>query len=114
MQHAATGILHLIGQTETINGTFNKRLLVLILDRDGKYPQYVSFQLTQDKCALADGLRKDEEVTIHFNLRGREWNDPKGGVKYFNTLEAWRVEKVQGGTVAPSVPAAAEPDGLPF
>ena len=115
MQHAATGILHLIGQTQVVSDKFSKRELVL--KTDGQYPQFISFQLTQDKCALADGLRKDEEVTVHFNLRGREWADPKGGVKYFNTLEAWRVEKIQGGSAAPSTPvqaASAPVDDLPF
>jgi hypothetical protein len=43
-----------------------------------------------------------EEIKVQFNLRGREWNGPQG-IKYFNTLEAWRIEKVSGGnSSAPS------------
>ena len=51
-----------------------------------------------DEYTLNDG----EEIKVQFNLRGREWNGPQG-IKYFNTLEAWRIEKVSGGnSSAPS------------
>jgi hypothetical protein len=44
---------------------------------------------------------------VAFNLKGRKWNDPKGGVKYFNTLQAWRLskksaEQVKSDNSAPS------------
>ena len=38
-----------------------------------------------------------------FNIRGREWTSPQGEVKYFNSLDAWRVEKAQvGGSPTPT------------
>ena len=34
-----------------------------------------------------------DEVEISFNLKGRKWTDPQGSIKYFNTLQAWRLDK---------------------
>ena len=35
-------------------------------------------------------------MRVQFNLRGREWSNPQGEVKYFNTLDAWKIEKLIG------------------
>jgi hypothetical protein len=87
-------------ETQKVSDRFQKREFVLTTEANTPYPQHVSFQVTQDKCSLLDQFREGEEVKIHFNLRGREWNGPQG-IKYFNTLEAWRIEKVSGNA-APS------------
>jgi hypothetical protein len=81
--------------TQKVSDRFQKREFVLTTEANTPYPQHVSFQVTQDKCSLLDQFNNGEEVKVQFNLRGREWNGPQG-VKYFNTLEAWRIEKVQG------------------
>jgi hypothetical protein len=94
-----TGLLKVKFDTQKVSDKFTKRDFVLTTDASTPYPQQVSFQLTQDKCASIDALNRGEEVKVHFNLRGREWNGPQG-VKYFNTLEAWKVEKVAAGTSA--------------
>ena len=39
-------------------------------------------------------------MEVSFNLRGREWTSPQGEVKYFNSLDAWRIEKVGQGMPA--------------
>ncbi len=73
------------------------------------YPQDILFQLTQDKCGLVDGFQPNDQIEVSFNIRGREWTSPQGEVKYFNTLEAWRIEKMgaaaQGGSAPMSEPA---------
>ena len=88
-------------ETQKVSERFQKRDFVLTTEANTPYPQYVSFQVTQDKCSLLDGFNDGEEIKVQFNLRGREWNGPQG-VKYFNTLEAWRIEKVQSGAPSPS------------
>jgi hypothetical protein len=45
---------------------------------------------------MLDSFNQGDEIKVQFNLRGREWNGPQG-IKYFNTLEAWRIEKVAAG-----------------
>lgn len=91
-----TGILKVKFDTQKVSDRFSKREFVLTTEATSPYPQHVSFQLTQDKCNLLDQYNVGDEMKIQFNLRGREWNGPQG-VKYFNTLEAWRIEKVSGG-----------------
>jgi hypothetical protein len=68
----------------------------------------VSFQVTQDKCTMLDQFRDGDEIRVQFNLRGREWNGPQG-IKYFNTLEAWRIEKVQGGNSSSAPQQSSQP-----
>lgn len=86
-----TGALKSIGEAQQVSEKFKKREFV-ITDNSSQYPQHISFQLTQDKCNLIDQYNVGDELKVHFNLRGREWTSPKGEVKYFNTLESWRIE----------------------
>jgi hypothetical protein len=76
-----------------VSDKFSKREFV-ITDNASMYPQDIQFQLTQDKCSLLDGYNPGEQIDVSFNLRGREWVSPQGETKYFNTIEAWRIEKV--------------------
>src|ERR1035437_6575980 len=86
-----TGILKVKSEAQQVSEKFKKREFVLT-DNSSQYPQHISFQLTQDKCSLLDQYNVGAEIKVHFNLRGREWTSPKNEIKYFNTLEAWRIE----------------------
>jgi hypothetical protein len=121
-----TGILKVKMDTQQVSEKFKKREFV-ITDNSSQYPQVIAFQLTQDKCNLIDQYKIGDEIKVHFNLRGREWTSPKGEVKYFNTLEAWRIEGGVGGgsnnsssssssmnDVATTFTAASQEDDLPF
>jgi len=88
----ATGKLHTIFETKQVSERFTKREFVLELTDNPKYPQTVLFQLTGDRCAQLDGMRVGDMVRIDFSLRGREWRSPQGEVKYFNSLDCWKVE----------------------
>ncbi len=88
----AKGKLKLKGEEQKVSERFRKREFVLT-DESSQYPQYISFQLTQDKCSLLDSVNLGDEITVSFNLRGREWKSPQGEIKYFNSLEAWKIEK---------------------
>tara|TARA_S200002703_G_scaffold3018_5_gene4482 strand:+ start:8963 stop:9481 length:519 start_codon:yes stop_codon:yes gene_type:complete len=74
-----------IGETQTVSDKFKKREIVI--DTPGEYPQKVAFEFTQDKCELLDKYKIGEEITVYFNIRGREWNG-----KYFTNLNGWRIE----------------------
>lgn len=86
-----TEIIKVIGETVQISEKFTKRDIVLT-DNSSQYPQHISFQLTQDKTSLIDKYSVGNEIKVHFNLRGKEWTNPKGEKIYFNTLEVWRIE----------------------
>ena len=94
------GNLKMKMETQKVSDRFQKRDFVLTTDANTPYPQYVSFQVTQDKCTMLDQYNEGDELRVQFNLRGREWNGPQG-IRYFNTLEAWRIEKT-GGSAAPA------------
>lgn len=88
-----TGTIKQISDVQTVSEKFKKRDFVLT-DNSTQYPQHITFQLTQDKCYLMDAYSVGDEVKVHFNLRGNQWDNPKGETKYFNTLQAWRIEGI--------------------
>lgn len=98
------GNLKVKGETTAVSDKFTKREFVLITDMSSQYPQYISMQLTQDKCALLDNFQVGDEMKVSFNLRGREWNGPQG-LRYFNSLEAWRLEKASATAPSNNPPA---------
>jgi hypothetical protein len=122
-QFKMSGSIKVIGQTQQVSEKFSKRDLV-VTDTSSQYPQDISFQLAQDKCNVLDAFMEGESVEVSFNLRGRAWQSPQGEVKYFNTLEAWRIEKAdspQTATLMPRTPQEAvvtseptEDEDLPF
>lgn len=91
-----TGELKIKFDTQVVSEKFQKREFVLTTEANTPYPQHVSFQVTQDKCTILDQFNDGDEVKVQFNLRGREWNGPQS-VKYFVTIEAWRIEMVNRG-----------------
>lgn len=119
----ATGKLHVISDTKQISEKFSKREFVVELtEKNPKYSQLVQFQLTGDRVSQLDGLHVGDEVRIEFSLRGREWRSPQGEVKYFNSLDAWKVEGTRAGggrwsePPGPQVPDSAPrlDDDIPF
>lgn len=92
MAYQAQGFIHKIFDTEQKSEKFQTREFV-IEQRDSQYPQMIKFQLTQDKCSLVDTYNEGDEITVHFDLRGREWNE-----KYFTNLQCWKIEAGAGST----------------
>lgn len=88
-----TGFLKVKNQTRQVSEKFKTREFVLT-DDAAQYPQTISFQLTQDRCQLIEGAKVGDEITVHFLLKGREWKNPQGEIKYFNSLDVFRVEKI--------------------
>lgn len=84
------GTVKKVMETHIVSEKFKKREFV-VSDNAAQYPQTVMFQVTQDRCDLFETIKEGDEVTIDFSLKGREWTNPQGEVKYFNTLDAFRV-----------------------
>jgi hypothetical protein len=86
--------------TTSVSDKFKKREITL--KSQDEYPQYVTFQLTQDKCDIANNLKTGEVVEVQYNLRGRRWEAQDGTIKYFNSIEAWTMSlssKVENSAV---------------
>jgi len=101
------GALHKVFDTEQKSDRFRAREFVIEV-QDGQYPQMVKFQLTQDKCELIDGYNEGDTITVHFDLRGREWQG-----RYFTNLNAWRIENAGDGAGAPAADNPPLPDAPP-
>ena len=92
----------LIGQ----NG-FEKRDLVITTEE--QYPQPIIIQFTQQRCDLLNNLQVGQNVKVYINIRGREWTNQQGEIKYFNTIEGWKIEVIQTTNVANQQPVQQAP-----
>lgn len=81
--------------TQQVTDKFKKQEFVVEFAENPQYPELIKFELIQDKCGEIDQYDIGHTITVAFNLKGRKWDDPKGGTKYFNTLHAWRIKKVE-------------------
>lgn len=102
-----TGKIKHINDTVVVSEKFKKRELILVTDE--KYPQTLSIQFIQDKTDLLNNLTPETSVKVAINLRGREWENKEGKVMYFNTIEGWKIDKVEEEKVVETID-----DDLPF
>lgn len=121
------GKVKVVGAEQQVSPTFRKRELVVTTDE--QYPQSIMIEFVQDKSDLLNSVAVGENVKVSINLGGREWVNPQGETKYFNSIKGWRIEKIQSEAptapgMAPMPPAEAfapatnfteeEHDDLPF
>jgi|SRR5690606_22190880 len=92
--HSTAGTIIKIGELETF-GNFSKQELVLDID-DGKYSQKVSFEVTGKALDSLSQFAEGQQVEVNFNLRGRDWTNKEGEVKYFNSLSVWKITDADG------------------
>lgn len=85
MAYELSGKIKLIQEAKTFDSGFTKREMVVTVD-DGRYPQDINLEFVQDKTSLLDSLHPGQEVTVSFDIRGREYNG-----RYFNNLQGWKV-----------------------
>ena len=86
-------------QTQRVSDTFQKREFVVEFAENPQYPEFIKFELIQANCEQLEKFNVGEEINISFNLKGRKWTDKNGQVVYFNSLQAWRLDKA--GTSSP-------------
>lgn len=87
------GKIKVINPTQDVSASFKKRELVVTTDE--QYPQYILIEFHQAKCDDLNGYNIGDSVKVSINLRGREWTNPQGETKYFNTIQGWRIERIQ-------------------
>lgn len=120
------GRIKMIDETRTYGSNgFRKREVVITTEE--QYPQDLLIEFVQDKTNLLDAFQVGQQVRVSINLRGREWVNPQGETKYFNSIQGWRIDKMEtasAGDMPPMPPEDAfEPisdfeeddhDDLPF
>lgn len=84
--------VHEVGPVTQVTDSFKKRDLIVEYAENPQYPEYIKFEAHQDKVSKFDELRAGDEITLHFNLRGRPWTDRNGKTAYFNTLVVWKLD----------------------
>ena len=92
------GTIKKIFETIQISERFRKREFVVEYSKNPEYPQTIQFEITQDRCEILNAFKEGQQVEIFFDLKGREWTNPSGEKKYFNSLQAWKVVPVDIST----------------
>jgi hypothetical protein len=104
------GKIKVIGETLQVTDSYKKRDLVITTDE--QYPQHISVEFAQDKTSLLDNRIVGEEVKVSINIGGREWVNPQGETKYFNSIKGWRIEKLSDANNSAPEPSA-QPNAQP-
>lgn len=89
-----TGTILQIGTTKEY-GSNNFKKRELVLSTDEQYPQKILIEFVQDKCQVLDKYKKDDGVSIGINIKGREWTNKNNEVKFFNSIQGWKIEKAE-------------------
>lgn len=87
------GTIKLIKDVQHVSDKFRKREFVLTTE--DTYPQHILIELTQDKTELINNYNVGDKIKCDINIRGREFTGNDGVVKYFNTIQAWRIESAE-------------------
>jgi hypothetical protein len=108
------GKVKVIGAEQQVNASFKKRELVI--NTESQYPESILIEFVQDKTDLLNNLVIGQQVKVHINLGGREWVNPVGETKYFNSIKGWRVETISEAPKHTSQPDSQVPDTneMPF
>ncbi|HMC00069.1 MAG TPA: DUF3127 domain-containing protein [Flavobacteriaceae bacterium] len=105
------GKIKLIGETQTFGANgFRKREVVITTEE--QYPQHIMVEFVQDKTDLLDNYQVGQQVKININLRGREWVNPQGETKYFNSIQGWRIESLQQESSSSDIPPIPPADAF--
>ena len=102
------GAIKLINPIKVISDKFSVREFV-VTTPDEKYPQDILFQTVNDKMDVLESLGVGQQVEVSYNVRGREFNG-----RYYNTLDAWKVEVTGSKPSQASTQPIELDDDLPF
>ena len=59
-----------------------------VITSNDQYPQDIKFGALKERVEQLEGLTVDDDVTVKFDVRGREYNG-----NYYVDLNAWRIER---------------------
>ncbi|AGD98455.1 hypothetical protein BLBBOR_583 [Blattabacterium sp. (Blatta orientalis) str. Tarazona] len=112
------GIVKKLFDIQKFDSGFKKREMVLTTEEP--YPQNILIEFIQDKVDLLGSIRQEDKIKVFINIRGREWTNPEGIIKYFNSIQGWKIEEIQHSienktSISPSLSSSSEDfDDLPF
>ena len=86
------GKLTEIFETVQITETFKKREFIIEDSKNPEYPEFIKVELIQDKVDLLDNLNIGDQINVLINIKGRKWEDKEGNIRYFNSIQGWKIE----------------------
>lgn len=105
------GKVKMVGETQTF-GTNGFRKREVVVTTEEQYPQHIMVEFVQDKCDLLNTVSVGQPIKIGINLRGREWVNPQGETKYFNSIQGWRIENLQADSGTSGMPPVPPMDSF--
>lgn len=108
MAYEIKGRVKRVSAINQVSDKFSKRELVI--ETDGRYPQTISLESSNDRNALLDDVGPGDMVTVQFDLRGRQSNRDE---RVWNTLSIYKLNVDERGAGARSGPSDNGGD-LPF
>jgi translation initiation factor IF-3 len=112
------GKIKQIGQTKEYGSNgFRKRELVLTTEKqskDKKYYDHILIEFIQDNCHTLDSYNVGDNVKVSINIKGREWTNKDNEIKFFNSIQGWRIEQDSPVTLQEQNKDRETADPLPF
>ncbi len=108
------GRIYRIFNTEKISENFQNRKFVIEHAENPAYPQLSECALEQSAVNIIDDFKEGDAIKAYFSLRGREWTNKKGEIKYINTIRVWKIEAFQSSADDTIAEQPIEEDDLPF
>lgn len=75
-----------------------------VVENHDQYPRRMCFEVFGADKIDQFNIQMGEELNVSFDIDARQWQD-----KWFNSIRAWKVERVQEGTPEPQAPVNDTP-----
>ena len=105
------GKIKMIGEIQVF-GTNGFRKRDIVITTEEQYPQHLLIEFVQDKTDLLNNYQVGQFVKIAINMRGREWVNPEGEIKYFNSIQGWKIEGTGQAQQHQAQPPAQQQDAF--
>jgi hypothetical protein len=77
-------------------------------DQNSQYPRKMCFDVFGDDKIQQFNIQMGEELNVSFDIDARQWQD-----RWFNSIRAWKVERVSVPSADSPVPPMSDASGAP-
>jgi len=75
-----------------------------VVEDHGQYPRKMAFEVFGEDKINQFNIQMNEELKVSFDIDARQWRD-----RWFNSIRAWKVERVSADQAAAAATAAPAP-----
>lgn len=75
-----------------------------VIEDHGQYPRKMCFDVFGADKIEQFNIQMGEELTVSFDIDARQWQD-----RWFNSIRAWKVDRVTNAEATPAATPAAAP-----